>query len=418
MDNPYPINTFLRLVVKVWMSIFSWYYKISANISPELKEFDEPYLLLSNHYGRYDPFIISHYIKKRPNFISSDAILRDKIIGTLFKGLGAMPKKKGVRDSHIIREMVKVVRGGGALSLFPEGTRTWSGETLFIDPSIAKLVKLLKVPVITARMKGAYAFDPRWAESIRRSGMEIDFKKSIDKDEVANLSEDEILEIIREELYQDDVEYQREKKLKIRSNKRAEHIDLALFQCPDCLSFEGLEDSGNNFSCTKCSRAYFVDDYGFLSAKGDYELPFDSIKEWLAWQNDNFVEFVRDQIKENSSAPLFHADNMDIEYAVGEGRMQSMGTGSVHFYPANLKIIVGDQEEELLVSEISSLGPQFHERLELFYKDKAYRFSSKGKREPGNKWEIAINVIWADTGLESKLAPYFRELVLKPKDIS
>ena len=64
MDNPYPINSFLRLVVKVWMSIFSWYYKISANISVELKEFNEPYLLLSNHYGRYDPFIISHYIKQ------------------------------------------------------------------------------------------------------------------------------------------------------------------------------------------------------------------------------------------------------------------------------------------------------------------------------------------------------------------
>ena len=187
MGNPYPINTFLRLVVKMWMSLFTWYYKISANISSELKDFDQPYILLSNHYGRYDPFIISHFIKKRPNFISSDAILRDKVIGTLFKGLGAMPKKKGVRDSHIIREMVKVVHGGGALSLFPEGTRTWSGETLFIDPSIAKLVKLLKVPVITARMKGAYAYDPRWSNKIRRAEVKIDYKMAVAKEEVGKL---------------------------------------------------------------------------------------------------------------------------------------------------------------------------------------------------------------------------------------
>jgi 1-acyl-sn-glycerol-3-phosphate acyltransferase len=412
MENPYPINTFLRIVVKIWMSIFTWYYKISANISSELKEFDQPYLLLSNHYGRYDPFIISHFIKKRPNFISSDAILRDKVIGTLFKGLGAMPKKKGVRDSHIIREMVKVVQNGGALSLFPEGTRTWSGETQFMDPSIAKLVRLLKVPVITARMKGAYAFDPRWAKSIRRASMEIDYKLAIDKEDVSTLSEDEILTIIRRELYQDDVEYQRVKKTQIRSNKRAEHIDLVLFQCPDCLSFAGFNDSGNNFSCINCSHSYFVDDFGFISSISGATLVYDDLKKWLNWQNNNFVEFVREQIKLKRPEPLFHAEDLHIEYAVGDGRMESMGVAKVYFYMDKLVITGGDKDEELLMSEISSLGPQFNERIELFYEDRAYRFTTKGKREPGNKWEIAINVIWANAGLENKLAPYFRNIVL------
>jgi len=394
------------------MSVFTWYYKISANISPELREFDQPYLLLSNHYGRYDPFIISHFIKKLPNFISSDAILRDKVIGTLFKGLGAMPKKKGVRDSHIIREMVKVVRNGGALSLFPEGTRTWSGETQFIDPSIAKLVRLLKVPVITARMKGAYAFDPRWAESIRRAEIEIDYKLAIDKEGVSKLLEDEILAIIRGDLYHDDVEYQRVKKTQIRSNKRAEHIDLVLFQCPDCSSFAGFQDSGNHFNCINCSHSYFVDDFGFLSSTNGDTLVYDDIKKWLTWQNNNFVGFVREQIKLNRSEPLFHAEDMQIEYAVGDGRMQSMGIAKVYFYLDKLVITGGAEEEELLMSEISSLGPQFHERIELFYGDRAYRFTTKGKREPGNKWEIAINVIWATAGLKSKIAPYFKDLVL------
>ena len=412
MDNPYPINTFLRLVVKMWMSVFTWYYKISANIPPKVKEFDQPYILLSNHYGRYDPFIISHFIKKRPNFISSDAILRDRIIGTLFKGLGAMPKKKGVRDSHIIREMIKVVRAGGALSLFPEGTRTWSGETQFMDPSIAKLVKLLNVPVITARMKGAYAFDPRWAKSIRRAAVEIDYTLAIEKEELRNMSEDDILAIIRDNLYHDDVEYQRLEKIKISSGKRAEHIDLVLFQCPTCLSFDGFKDCRNEFSCQSCGKTISVDNYGFFMAKSDSPLPFDDISCWLNWQNKNYVKFIREQIRLNITTALFSAENMLIEYAVGDGRMESMGIGNVHFYLDKLKITSGDLEEELLIGEISSLGPQFNERIELFYEDRAYRFTTTGSREPGNKWEIAINVIWASSGLENKLAPYFKDLVL------
>lgn len=412
MDNPYPINTFLRLLVKMWMSIFTRYYKISANISPKLKEFDQPYILLSNHYGRYDPFIISHFIKKRPNFISSDAILRDKVIGTLFKGLGAMPKKKGVRDSHIIREMVKVLRSGGALSLFPEGARTWSGVTQDMDPSIAKLVKMLNVTVITARMKGAYAFDPRWAKSVRRAAVEIDYTLAIEKEAVSKLSEEGILTIIRDNLYHDDIEYQRSEKIKIKSGKRAEHIDLVLFQCPGCLSFAGFNDYRNQFSCADCGNTYSVDDYGFIATAYGEPLPFDEIKEWLNWQNNNYVKFIREQIRLNVTTALFSAEKMHIEYAIGDGRMQSMGLGDVHFYLDKLILSTAELKEELLMSDISSLGPQFNERIELFYKDRAYRFTTTGKREPGNKWEIAINVIWANTGLENKLAPYFKDLVL------
>jgi len=123
------------------------------------------------------------------------------------------------------------------------------------------------------------------------------------------------------------------------------------------------------------------------------------------------VQFVYEQISQNISTPLFHADKMQIEYAIGDGRMQSMGTGSVYFYLDKLRITTEDSEEDLLINEISALGPQFNERLELFYRDRAYRFTTMGKREAGNRWEIAINVIWANSGLENKLAPYFKDLV-------
>jgi 1-acyl-sn-glycerol-3-phosphate acyltransferase len=415
MSNPYPINPVLKIVVKIWMTIFTWYYKITANISPELIEFDQPYLLLSNHYGRYDPFIISNFIKKRPNFISSDAILRDRIIGTLFKGLGAMPKKKGVRDTHIIREMVKVVRSGGALALFPEGARTWSGETLFIDPSIAKLVKLLGIPVITAQIKGAYSCDPRWANIIRRSAFEIDFNLMMGTDEIKSNSEETIYNLIQKSLYQDDTEYQRTKRTVINSNKRAEHLDLVLFQCPDCKGFRGFESSGNQVVCKQCSKTALVDKYGFLTAQEDDSLPFDSVKQWFGWQNKNFVEFVNKRLTKGTSEAIIYAENMQIEYAIGEGRMKKLGVGKLYFYLDRLIINCNDEEKALMFNEITSFGPQFNERIELFYKDRAYRFTSVVGREPGIKWELAINVIWASSGGINKLSPYFKDLVLSAR---
>jgi 1-acyl-sn-glycerol-3-phosphate acyltransferase len=411
MKNPYPINPLLKYVVKAWMFFFTKKHNITANISPDLVNIDEPYLLLSNHYGRYDPFIISYWFKKRPNFISSDAILRDRIIGTLFKGLGAMPKKKGVRDSYIIREMVKVINAGGALALFPEGTRTWDGQTSFMDPSIAKLVRLLKVPVITARMKGAYLMDPRWAIPVRKAKMEIDYALVIHKDEFSTLSEGDIFDRVWEGIYQDDIKYQQKERIKIRSDHRAENIELVIWCCPKCLNMSGFQSAHNNFSCKKCKSGYKLDAFGFIETMDESEPEFDNVRDWIGWQNDNFVAFMQRKFKEFDSGEFFAAENMIIECAEGKGRMQNLGTGSIHFYRDRIEVKLNGARTSLKLDEISSLGAQFKERIELFYHDYAYRFTSSSASESGLKWELATNVVWSLSGDNRKVASYFADLL-------
>lgn len=393
------------------MTLFVKYYRITANISRDVKEFNQSYLLLSNHYGRYDPFIITYFINKRPNFVSSDAILRDWPVGAFFKGLGAIPKRKGVRDSHLIREMVKVINSGGSIALFPEATRTWSGETLYIDPSIAKLAKLLKVPVITARMKGAYNFDPRWAKSPRRSAMTIDYSMAISVEQLANHSSEEIFEIIKTNLYQDDISYQRVNKVKIRSNNRAEHLELILFICPVCEHFDTIYSKGNNVKCKECRFEVFVNKYGFFSGSSK-PLRFDNPRDWLDWQNKKFVSYIYDQIANGNKNSIFYVNKVRIDSGIGSNKLQSRGIGKISFFLNRLVIETNSGVEELYHNNIDSLGPQFHERIELYHNDRAYRFTSTMNQEAGIKWELAINVVWARSGQHHKLSPYFKDLVL------
>ena len=394
----------MQLVIWVFRKVF----KITANIPDEVKLINEPYLLLANHYGRYDPFIISDFIKKKPNFISSDAILRDPLYGRLFKGLGAIPKKKGVRDTQVIREMKKVIDAGGAIALFPEATRTWSGVTHYIDPSIAKLAKLLKVPVVTAKMKGAYAFDPRWARPLRRAIMEIDYSISINKKQLKELSSEEVMKIIKADLAHDDIAYARKQHFIIKSNHRAEYIERILFQCPGCQSFEGFTSQKNRFRCNSCSYTVTINQYGFFTTKG--KLHFDNPRDWFGWQNRNFVDYVAATLKQGITTPLFASSAMEICKAEGSGRMIKKGVGKILFYPDRIEISSNSYKNALLHKDITSLSPQFKERIELFYKDNAYRFSSTQHQEPGIKWELAINAVWNHTGERFKLSAYFKEL--------
>lgn len=411
MPNPYPINPILKLVVKVWMLFFTWYYRITFHISKDLKVFDQSYLLLSNHYGRYDPFIISYPFKKRPNFISSDSILRDKVIGFLFKGLGAMPKKKGVRDTYIIREMVKVIRSGGSLALFPEGARSWTGETNYIDDSIAKLIKLLKVPVITVRMKGAYALDPRWAIPLRRAKVDIDYQLGFTKEDITSLTENEIMDKLLDMLYQDDMKYLKENKIIINSNKRAEFIDLVLFQCPDCKEFSGFNAQGNNFKCRACGVDNIMNDHGMFERADGVGARFDNIQDWINWQNKNLVQIIKAKLNSGVKGSLFNARDMIVHYAKGNEVLKPIGMGHIMFFHDKVRISIGDKDVDLLWADVQVIGPQHLERIELLCGDEAYRFTSTKENEAGIKWEIAANVIWNETGQQHKLSPYFKDLV-------
>ncbi len=406
--NTYRIKPHYQFLVKVVIWVFKKVFKISANIPVEVANINEPYLLLANHYGRYDPFIVSDFIHKKPNFISSDAILRDPLYGPLFRGLGAIGKKKGVRDSHLIREMKKVIDNGGAIGLFPEATRTWSGTTHFIDPSIAKLARLLNVPVITAKMKGAYAFDPRWARPLRRAKIKINYEIAVSKNQLKELTSAEVMEIINLKLNHDDIAFARTQKIKINCNHRAEYIERMLFQCPNCKSFDGFTSSKNSFSCNACNYSIEIDLYGFFTSKN--KVYFDNPRDWVNWQNQNFVEYVAQEINKGLNAPVFEANEMEIHEALGEGAMLKKGIGKVSFYADRIKITCVDFNKELFNKDITSLSPQFKERIELFHLDKAYRFTSTQHQEPGIKWELAINAVWHQTNQAFKLSPYFKYL--------
>ena len=409
--NKYRVNPFLAAIVKFGMRIFCYYHRMTASTTPEIRNRKVPYLLLSNHSGELDPFILSNFLKHVPNYVSSDAILRDKVIGTLFTWLGAMPKKKGVKDSVIIREIMKQVQIGGRPCIFPEAARTWDGTTLYIDPSIAKLIKLLNIPVVTARMKGAYFYNPRWSRSFRRSSVEIDFHQIIDGGEARNMTQDDIMALVNDKLQHDDIEYQRQRKQPIQSDKRAEFLDLVLFQCPDCKRYEGFTSGGNQLACKSCGDITHVDQYGFFEKQNGHNLVFDNPRDWLDWQARNWVKHIAQRIEQPDDAILFETDEVEVQLADNQLRMDKLGTGKVAFRKNRIDVIYNGTQESLLFADIEFLGPQFQERLECTIGKKAYRFISTKTMEPGIKWELAICAIWQIQGAHLKVSPYFRAML-------
>ena len=406
MQQKFKINRFIHLLINTVLFLMTKIFRIKGNISKELKNIKEPYLLLSNHVGTYDPFIVAYFIKKPAHFVSSDAVMRDPLIGFLFKRLGVIPKKKNVRDTQVIRDMLTVIKAGGAIGLFPSGTRTWTGTSMPLDPSAAKLVKLLKIPVITVKMKGMQLTNPRWGLKLRRSSIEIDYQLAFSKEEIANASVDEIFTKIKAGVAHDEVDYQRKKRNIIHSKYRAEYIEHVLFLCSACNSIGKIKSDGNDFECSQCQHKTHVNTYGFFEAQNNKILPFDNIRDGYNWQRKKFETYIQKHFKIKTFAPLFSDDSILI-YRELNNKMTLLGTASLHFYINRILIkFEAGKQIELPIKDIQILNPQFHEKIEVTYKNDNYRFVGKTPGVSGLKWEIATSTIWRLTGQRDKQSTY------------
>lgn len=376
----------------------------------EVRKLKSPYILLSNHVGHWDPFIVGNSLPHFTHFVASDASMRGGFNKFFMTRLGTIPKKKNMRDSKVIRDIISVIKQGENIGIFPEAVRTWDGTTMEIDRSTARLIKMIKVPVIVAILKGMNLFHPRWSKKPRRTKLEVEYKIMLDQKQVVELSEDEIYQKLLEYLHHDEVQYQRTHMNKIYSDKKAEHIGHALYVCPECNAIDSLISEGDDFKCTKCNYDIHIDDFGFFERKSDGKLYFDNIRDWNIWQQKWLTNLVHDELNRNSEEILFEDINSNIYHTTTAGNPDFIGKANVKLFIDRIEFHFQDNRDTLVMKleDLQTISPQINERLEIYYNNHAYRVIGDVPGVSALKWEIAVNVIWKGLGQSSKLVSYLQ----------
>lgn len=96
------------------------------------------YILCSNHRAWWDPILVAFGIKKRQiNFMAKKELFKFKPFGALIRAFGAFPINRGAADSGAIKNAEEIVKNGKILLIFPEGTRSKTGEPLRAKPGAA-----------------------------------------------------------------------------------------------------------------------------------------------------------------------------------------------------------------------------------------------------------------------------------------
>lgn len=85
-------------------------------------------LLCINHINNFDPPIVGIVAPRPIHFMAKEELFSVPVLGRLLPHLNAFPVKRGMSDREALRKGLKVLKEGHVLGLFPEGTRSKTGE--------------------------------------------------------------------------------------------------------------------------------------------------------------------------------------------------------------------------------------------------------------------------------------------------
>ncbi|MEK3991008.1 MULTISPECIES: 1-acyl-sn-glycerol-3-phosphate acyltransferase [Robertmurraya] len=116
--------SFARSVVNM---IYKPLYRIET-IGQENIPKEGSVLLCSNHISNFDPIVVGITTPRPVHFMAKEELFQVPLLGKLVPYLNAFPVKRGMSDREALRKGLGILKENRVLGLFPEGTRSKTGE--------------------------------------------------------------------------------------------------------------------------------------------------------------------------------------------------------------------------------------------------------------------------------------------------
>ena len=111
-------------------------------------------VLVSNHTSYWDPVVVGCAFNRQVHFMAKSELFAIPLLGTAIRTLGAFPVRRDKSDRNAIRTAVKLLEEGRVVGVFPEGTRSRTGELQKPHLGAAMLALKAGVPMLPVAVNG------------------------------------------------------------------------------------------------------------------------------------------------------------------------------------------------------------------------------------------------------------------------
>ena len=345
------------------------YIKCKYNIKVDKfkEQGDRQYLILSNHQTGFDQFFVAYAFKGAVYYVASEDIFSMGFVSDLLRwAVNPIPIKKQTTDISAVLNCLRVAREGGSIGIFPEGNRTYSGHTEYINPAIVMLAKKLSLPIALFKIEGGYGVAPRWGDTARRGRMHARVTRVIEPEQYKNLTDDEFNKLINDELYVNEARVDGE----YHHKRLAEYLERAIYYCPKC-GLSTFESHDDEIECKKCGLKV-----QYLSTKElrgvNCELEYHFISDWYHDQI-NFVNKL--DLREYINEPLYCENGSINEVIVYKNKKKLCENINISLYGDRIVILGEGTDITFNFDDVRAITVCGKNKLNLYHGDKVYQIT-------------------------------------------
>lgn len=356
-------------VVRVLLPIVGLYARLRYGIRVEKfrRQGDRAYLILMNHQTPFDQFFVDMAFKGAIYYLATEDLFSNGWISSVIRWLVApIPIKKQTTDITAVRNCIRVAREGGTIALAPEGNRTYSGKTEYMNPAIGGLARKLGLPIALFRIEGGYGVEPRWSSVTRRGKMRAYVSRVIEPEEFKDLTADQLFAMIEEGLYVDEAAADG----CFRSRKKAEYLERAVYVCPFC-GLSEFESHGNEIECKTCGRVIAYGEDKRLTGQG-FDFPFPFVKQWYAYQQDYINNL---DVTAMTDAPVFRDKAKVSEVILNKRKELRLKDAEIRLYGDRVTVNEGSETQMCFpFSEATAVTVLGRNKLNIYHNKLVFQF--------------------------------------------
>ena len=182
---------------KIAKAIYSKLLKILYNPTTKgTKNIPEkgPIIIVGNHKHAFDPIMVMSNTNRTIHYMAKESLFKG-IHGKILESIGTIKIHRNKSNPIAIKEAEEILKQGGAVGIFPEGTRNRTNQELLkFRHGAVEIAKKTNTPIIPFAIKGDY--------KLFKKGLSIEFGKPInishkEVEESKNNIRNDVLNILR-----------------------------------------------------------------------------------------------------------------------------------------------------------------------------------------------------------------------------
>jgi 1-acyl-sn-glycerol-3-phosphate acyltransferase len=366
-----PVYALIFFLIRLWLGKTKGLHIEDA----ALHTIEAPYLMLCNHESFFDFYYISQMSHPRnPSYLINEFYTARPLAHTVAKKAGILSKKLFTPDMGSAAGIMRTLRKGFPVVVFPEGRLSPDGRSNPIAEPGGRLYRKLGVPLVLVRISGAYYAAPKWRARRLRTEIRVTVERVLTPEELRAMPEAALDRLITETLYTDEAAGTRSP---VRRGGRAKGLENVLYRCADCGALYTTASEGNTLRCSECGAVHTLDEH-YRFTTGPASIP------------DYYAAIRERERGELDALALFCAVDTKIFDQHGRPRRE---TGECRLTREAFSYRSASEEFDISTANLPALAFSCGTEFELYHGGELHYFYPKTQPQQTARWALAVDLL-------------------------